>query len=81
MLRMDYICAMFRAMDSRQFNEWAERMGRLRGKARLSEREISEVLGWARESVSQRLAGTREVPRYIELACRMAEIMERARQP
>lgn len=66
-------------MTNLEFQQWAERMGRLRGKERLSERDIAEVLGWARESVSQRLAGTREVPRYIELACRMAEIMERAR--
>ena len=66
-------------MTNAEFIAWAERMGRLRGKERLSERDIAEVLGWARESVSQRLAGTREVPKYIELACRMAEIMERAR--
>jgi transcriptional regulator with XRE-family HTH domain len=67
-------------MNTEDFNAWAERMGRLRGKKRLSEREIADVLGWARESVSQRLAGTRDVPRYIELACRMAELMERARR-
>ena len=66
-------------MTNLEFQQWAERMGRLRGKQRLSERDISEVLGWARESVSQRLAGTREVPKYIDLACRMAEIMERAK--
>lgn len=68
-------------MTNLEFQQWAERMGKLRGKARLSEREIAAVLGWNRESVSQRLAGTREVPRYIELAARMAEIMERSRQP
>lgn len=66
-------------MTNAEFIAWAERMGRLRGKERLSERDISDVLGWARESVSQRLAGAREVPKYIELACRMAEIMERAK--
>lgn len=66
-------------MTNAEFIAWAERMGRLRGKERLSERDISDVLGWARESVSQRLAGTREVPKYIALAARMAEIMERAR--
>lgn len=68
-------------MTQQEFIDWAERMGSLRGKERLSERDIAEVLGWARESVSQRLAGTRGVPRYIELACRMAELMERAKQP
>ena len=67
-------------MNTEDFNAWAERMGRLRGKKRLSEREIADVLGWARESVSQRLAGTRDVPLYIDLACRMAELMERARR-
>lgn len=66
-------------MTTQEFIEWGERMGRLRGKERLSERDISELLGWAREAVSQRLAGTREVPKYIDLACRMAEIMERAK--
>lgn len=66
-------------MNQQDFIDWAERMGRLRGKERLSERDISELLGWAREAVSQRLAGTRAVPRYIALAARMAEIMERAK--
>lgn len=66
-------------MTNLEFRQWAERMGRLRGKERLSERDISELLGWAREAVSQRLACTREVPKYIALAARMAEIMERAK--
>ena len=67
-------------MTTEEFNAWAIRLGVLRGKERLSEREISDLLGWARESVSQRLAGTRTVPKYIELSCRMTEIMERAKQ-
>lgn len=68
-------------MTSKDLNEWLDRMGRLRGKERLSEREAAELLGWTREALRPRINGTRAVPVYIELACRMLEVMERARQP
>jgi hypothetical protein len=78
-LRMAYILPM--TMTSEDFNAWLDRMGRLRGKDRLSEREAAELLGWTREALRPRINGTRAVPRYIELACRLLEIMERAKAP
>jgi transcriptional regulator with XRE-family HTH domain len=66
-------------MTTDEFKAWAERIGKLRGKDRLSEREIAELLGWARGSVTKRLHGLEPVPTYIDLACRYVEIMERAK--
>lgn len=60
-------------------NDWMTRMGRLRGRDRLTERQAAEMLGWTRESIRSRLDGDRPVPTYIELACRMLEIIERAK--
>ncbi len=65
-------------MTKEDLNAWMKRMGRMRGKDRLSEREAAELLGWNRESLRPRLTGAREVPKYIELACRLLEFMERA---
>lgn len=68
-------------MTQQDLEDWLRRMGKMRGKDRLSEREAAELLGWNRESLRPRLTGKRPVPTYIELACKMLEIMERAKQP
>ena len=68
-------------MTQADLEAWMRRMGKYRGKERLSERDAAELLGWTREALRPRLAGTREVPRYIDLAARMLEIMERAKAP
>lgn len=60
-------------------DSWMIRIGQMRGKTRISEREAAQLLDWSRESLRQRLSGDRPVPRYIALACKMVEIMERAK--
>lgn len=68
-------------MSAEDFRAWMVRMGKLQGKETLSERDAANALGWTRESIRSRLSGSRPVPKYIELACRMLEITARASQP
>lgn len=65
-------------MTPEELDQWMRRMGALRGKERLAEREAASLLGWSRESLRQALAG-REAPLYIGLACRWLEREEQQR--
>ena len=59
-------------MEPEELEQWMRRMGALRGKERLAEREAAGLIGWTRESLRSCLAG-RRAPNYIGYACKWLE--------